>query len=101
MNLNENLDGNLKQEIDETIKLYEKCIPTSATATRNMIARKGYIAALSDLMKSSEIQKGFKTLVKANQKEKTFEAIITRNKEYFSKDVVEAAEFRLAHCSDL
>lgn len=92
-----NLDEALKQEIDDAIKLYEQYIPTSATATRKMIARKGYIVALSDLMKSGEIQKGFKTLVNNNQKEKTFEAIITKNKEYFSKEVVEAAEFRLAN----
>lgn len=95
------LDEKLKQEIDETIKLYEQYIPTSANATRKMIVNKGYKKALSDLMKSSEIQKGFKTLISNNHKEKTFEAIIIRNKEYFSKEVVEAAEFRLTHCSDL
>lgn len=91
------LDEKLTQEIDETVKLYEQYIPTSANATRAMIARKGYIKALSDLMKSGEIQKGFKTLVENNHKGKTFEAIIIRNKEYFSEDVVKAAEFRLAN----
>lgn len=95
------LDEKLKQEIDETVKLYEKYIPTSATATRDMIARKGYTKALSDLVKSSEMQKGFETLVKNNHKEKTFEAIIIRNKEYFSQEVVEAAEFRLKNYSIL
>lgn len=89
------MEEKLKQEIDETIKLYEQYIPSTATATRNMIDRKGYIAALSDLMKSAEIQRGFKTLVSNNHEEKTFEAIIIRNKEYFSKEVVEAADFRL------
>lgn len=97
------MDSNeeLEHEINETIKLYERYIPTAATATRDMIARKGYIKALSDLMISDKIQKGFKTLVNNNHKEKTFEAIIIRNKEHFSKDVVQAAEFRLTHCNDL
>lgn len=91
------LDEKLKQEIDKTIKLYENYISNSPTATKDMIARKGYIKALSDLMKSGEIQNGFKTLIKKGHKDKTFEAIITRNKEYFSEDVVKAAEFRLAN----
>lgn len=97
------MDSNekLEQKINETIKLYEQYIPTAATATRNMIANKGCIKALSDLVKSGKMQKGFKTLVNNNHKEKTFEAIILRNKEHFSEDVVQAAEFRLKNYSVL
>ncbi|MCY3624915.1 MAG: hypothetical protein OXH71_05125 [Candidatus Dadabacteria bacterium] len=83
------------REVDETIEVYEKCIGSFAVRTRQMIEREGYIKALSKLVCSSELQKGFKILRDCGKLEYSFEALTVKYSHFFSKGVVEAAKWRL------
>ena len=82
-------------EIEDTIKLYEKIANYPATRTRQMIERKGVIKALSDLVISGEIQKGFKLLAEKNKLDKSFESVILRYDTLFDPEIVNSAKWRL------
>jgi hypothetical protein len=84
-----------EQEVENAVSHYEKAIGHSANPTRQMLKHYGYERALSLLMKSSDIQKGFKVLRNTNQLEKTFEAVIVRHEHRFDAKVVEIAQWRL------
>jgi hypothetical protein len=88
-------------EIEKTILLYEQAIGRPATRTRNMIAERGEIDALSSLVVSSDLQQGFKVFRDRQQLDKTFEALVLRFSSEFSRDVVEAARWRLDNADDL
>jgi len=90
-----------QQQVELTLQLYEREIGHPATRTRPMIDRYGEIGALSRLMVSADLQKGFKVLRDSNQLDKTFEAVVVRFKHLFKPEVVEAAQWRLAHPYDL
>ena len=89
------------QEVDKVIKLYEKEIGHVATRTRQMIDKHGEIEALSRLMVSADLQKGFKVLRDRNQIENTFEAVVMRFKHLFKPDAVQSAQWRLEHPYEL
>lgn len=91
----------LENDVENTILIYERIARISATRTRVMIEKKGYIQALSVLVISGEIQTGFRKLVKAGKINDTFESLIVKYKELFSKDVVDAAHFRLNNYKEL
>lgn len=82
-------------EVEKAIMLYESVNGLTAKRTRQMVARHGEIEALSRLMMSAELQKGFQVLRDANELDKTFESIVVKYKELFNPDVVEAAIWRL------
>ena len=85
----------LLQNIEDVIAIYEQEIGISASRTRQMIERYGPIDALSRLVKSAELQRGFKVLRDCNQLDMTFESLIVRHAELFHDDVVDAANWRL------
>jgi hypothetical protein len=84
-----------EQEVENAVSHYEKAIGHSADPTRQMLKQHGNERALSLLMKSADIQKGFKVLRNTNQLEKTFEAVIVRHEHRFDAKVVEIAQWRL------
>jgi hypothetical protein len=57
----------------------------------------GKVEALSKLMMAEEAQKGFKVLHKTSNLDKTFEKVVLNFKQYFKKDIIERAQFRLEH----
>ncbi len=88
-------------DVDKAIVLYEAASGFAANRTRQMIADHGAIRALSLLMRSPDLQQGFKVLRDSNQLDKTFESIVVKFQHLFEPDVVEAAQWRLAHPYDL
>ncbi len=90
-----------EQELEQVIRLYEKLTGFPATRTRKMIEEHGRIEALSRLVKSADLQKGFKVLRDSGQLEHTFEALMIRFSDLFKKDAIDAADFRLKHSNDL
>lgn len=91
----------LRAEVAQTIELYERAICHPATRTRQMIDTHGEVEALSRLMVSADLQKGFKVLRDRNQLERTFEGIVVRFRHLFAEQKVQAAEWRLANSRDL
>jgi endonuclease III-like uncharacterized protein len=85
----------LEAEVADAIILYEKTIKHWAGRTRQMIEEYGVIKALSRLVKSAELQQGFKALRDAKRLESTFEAIAVRHAKLFHADAVGAAKWRL------
>ena len=88
-------------EVERAITLYEETISHFAARTREMIARHGEVEALSLLMMSPDLQKGFKALRDAGHLDKTFESVVVRFADLFAPGVVEAAQWRLSHPYDL
>lgn len=86
----------LDREIAEAVREYERLIGGYAAHTHRMLDQLGPVAALGRLMSDARIQKGLRTLAKADRLELSFEAIILRHPARFSKSVAEAAEWRLA-----
>lgn len=84
-----------KIEVEKVIKLYEEVIGREATRTWPMIEKFGEIEALSRLVVSPELQKGFKVLRDSKQLDKTFEALVVRFQHLFKPKIVEAAQWRL------
>ncbi len=85
----------LLQKIEVIINLYEEAIGGFATRTRQMIEREGAVNALSKLAISADLQHGFKVLRDRDMLNQTFEALIVKYPDQFSRDVVEAAQWRL------
>ena len=88
-------------EVSQAITLYERTIGKAATRTRKMIEDYGEIEALSRLMKSADLQQGFKALRDADKLDNTFETIVVRFSDLFAADVVEAAKWRLENSHKL
>ena len=88
------LEG-LRAEVETAIEAYESTIRGAATRTRRMIEDGCEIDSLSRLMKSADLQQGFKKLRDAKQLDKTFEAVVVRFRDLFEPDVVESAQWRL------
>jgi hypothetical protein len=93
----EHLDKDFTDAVQEAIKTYEKVIYHFASRTHQMIEMYGEIEALSRLMKENEAQRRFKVLWRNNQLDKSFEMVILNFKQYFKKDVIENAQFRLSY----
>ena len=94
-------DPNFVREVACAVELYEKMIGHAAGRTRPMIERYGAVEALSRLMVSADLQKGFKVLRDSNQLDISFEAIVVRFKNLFRLEVVNAAQWRLDHPYEL
>ncbi len=91
----------LHDDVEKAMALYEDANGYPATRTRKMIKDYGEIETLSRLMVSPDFQQGFKVLRDSRQLDKTFESIVVKYKHLFGPDVVEAAQWRLAHPYDL
>ena len=94
-------EDEFNQLVEETISIYERFIPGSAIATREMIARRGVIQALASLVQNANIQRGFRILKDNNLLNRTFEQLIVDNPELFDAATIECANFRLKHHGDL
>ena len=90
-----------KKEVEHAIRIYEREIGHAATRTRPMIYKYGEVEALSRLMVSADLQQGFKVLRDRDQLDKTFESLVVRFQNLFKPDVVQAAQWRLAHPYEL
>lgn len=97
------IENNFKLDVENAISAYEAANNHAAIRTREMFAHhnNNYVMVLSLLMKSPDLQQGFKVLRDTNQLEKTFEAVILRHKELFEPEVIEVAQWRLDHPYDL
>jgi len=91
----------LENEIGRTIDIYEDAIGNFASRTRLMIEQHGHIEALSKLVLSPDLQKGFKILRDRGELDSTFEAVIIRFSNEFSKDAIDAAQWRLSNANEL
>lgn len=91
----------LNHDIEDVIVVYEHINGVTAARTRQMIQRYGPIEALSKLVESSELQKGFRILRDNNRLDSTFEALIVRHANLFHENVVEAAQWRLTNANAL
>lgn len=94
-------DNEFLAEVDRAITVYERAIRHYASRTRTMVDRHGAVGALSRLVKSPDLQQGFKALRDLGQMHLTFEAIVVRNPHLFQEDVVEAAQWRLDNSHSL
>jgi hypothetical protein len=90
-------DQAFRDEVEKAIVLYEQINKHYAGRTRDMISKHGEIEALSRLMVSADLQKGFQALRDAGQLENTFESVVVRFQHLFRPDVLEAAQWRLKH----
>ena len=88
-------DPELTQQVEQAIDLYEREIGPVATRTRKMIERFGEIQALSRLMLSGGLPKGFRILRERDELDQSVEAIVVRFQHLFTADVVESAQWRL------
>ena len=88
-------ESELLREIHEAVAEYERLIGGYASYTHQMLDRWGPVEAISRLMSDSKIQKGLKTLAKANRLDLSFEAVVTRHPDNFRPAIVEAAQWRL------
>ncbi len=90
-----------KKEVEHTIRLYEKEIGHIATRTWPLIEKYGEVEALSRLMVTPDIQRGFKVLRDNDQLDKTFEALVVRFQHLFKSEIVQAAQWRLDNSDNL
>lgn len=90
-----------KKKVEHSIKSYEKAIGRTATVSRRMVDEHGEIEALSRLVKSPNLQKGFKILRDHGQLDKTFEAVVVEFQHLFKPDALKAAKWRLANADKL
>lgn len=88
-------------EVENTIAIYEETIGHAAARTRPMVERYGAVEALSRLMVSADLQKGFKALRDSNRLDRSFEALVVRFESLFKPSVVDAARWRLAQPYEL
>ena len=81
--------------VEAAITVYEEKAGISASRTWPMIDRYGHVEALSRLVVSADLQKGFRVLRDADLLDMTFEALVVRHSSLFRPPVVEAADWRL------
>ena len=98
---NSELLQKMTKEVDRTIGIYQDISGGMASRTRQMIEERGVVKALSDLVTSAKLQLGFKTLRDAGRLDDTFEAIIKKFPDLFSKQVVKVAEWRIKESENL
>lgn len=88
-------DDALRRDVALAVAEYEKLIGGYASYTHRMLEQLGPVGALSKLMADSKIQKGLRTLAKADRLELSFEAAILKHHRLFRPEIVAAAEWRL------
>ena len=89
------------KDVECAITAYEAANGHAAINTHEMIERYGEIETLSRLMKSADLQQGFKVLRDIGQLNKTFEFVVVKYKDLFPSDVVDAAKWRLENANHL
>jgi len=94
-------EATFEEEVEHVIQIYERAIGHLATRTRPMIEKYGEAGALSKIVVSPDLQKGFKVLRDSGQLDKTFEALVVRFDHLFEPEVVQAAKWRIKHADEL
>jgi hypothetical protein len=88
-------DDALRRDVSLAVAEYEKLIGGYASYTHRMLEQLGPVGALSKLMADSKIQKGLRTLARADRLELSFEAAVVKHQRLFTRQTVDAAEWRL------
>ena len=89
-------DDVIRDAVERSIRAYEEELGHETTITRDMVGRHGEVEALSRLMISADLQRGFRALRDANRLDETFEKIVVTHPDIFTKEgVVESAQWRL------
>lgn len=94
-------DDEFAREVEKTVSFYEEMTGQAASRTWPMIERYGEVGALSRLMESGALHKGFKVLRDRDQLDRSFEALVVRYDHLFTSSAVEAARWRLANPYEL
>jgi len=95
MDDNNNLYNLFIKDVENTIFIYKEAVGGFAPNTEKILNNPDKVGSLSNLMKSGEVQKGFKTLRDNGQLDKTFESLVIKYKRLFRDDIVTAAQWRL------
>jgi hypothetical protein len=90
-----------ERDVIETIEAYKKAVGGFAPATEKILNNTDKITALSNLMKTADVQKGFKVLRNNKQLDKTFERLVIKYKSKFKNDIVDAAQWRIDNAWEL
>jgi hypothetical protein len=93
--------ANFENDVENTIQIYKKAVGGFAPNTEKILYSPDKVNSLSNLMKSGDIQKGFKVLRDNNQLEKTFESLVIKYKKLFKQDIILAAQWRLDNAWEL
>ncbi|GHV63073.1 hypothetical protein AGMMS49587_11900 [Spirochaetia bacterium] len=91
----------LVKDVLETGEVYKKLIGGFAPATQKILDNSDKIKALSNLVKTADVQKGFKALRDAGKLKNTFEALIIKHNNLFRKDIVDAAQWRIDNANNI
>jgi hypothetical protein len=95
MNEIENLHALFVKDLENTILIYKKLVGGFAPNTEKILYNPDKIDSLSNLMRSGDVQKGFKVLRNNSQLDKTFESLVIRYNQLFDENIVIAAQWRL------
>ena len=74
----------LEQAVEAAITVYEEQAGVSGSRTWPMIHRYGHVGALSRLVVSADLQKGFRVLRDADLLDMTFEALVVHHSSFFT-----------------
>jgi hypothetical protein len=101
MEQNDKIYLDFEKEVKETIILYKETVGSFTPRTDSILNNPDKIKSIGNLMKSSDLQKGFKTLRNNNLLDRTFEYLVIKYKQLFNNNIVEAAQWRLDHAYDM
>jgi hypothetical protein len=85
----------LNSDVIKTGEMYKEIIGGFAPATQKILDNPDKIKALSNIVRTADIQTGFRTLRNAGKLGETFEALIIKYSDLFRKDIIDAAKWRL------
>jgi signal transduction histidine kinase len=78
-------DADFRRDVDAAVSEYERLIGGYASNTHRMLDQLGLVGALSKLMADSKIQKGLRTLAKADRLDLSFEAAVVKHQRLFPR----------------
>lgn len=90
----------LEAFIDESIRLFAKRDYHPSEFIRMRERYGGAMAAIERLVKSGEIQSGFRKLQKLDMLERSMEGTVRRFPARFTQEARDCADFRLDHAND-
>lgn len=91
----------LLEDIDKTCTIYKETKGISPNRALLMMEQYGKVEAISRLVRSPNLQDGFKFLKDKGKLDKTFEAVVLKHSELFSEEVVKMAKWRLDNADNL
>jgi hypothetical protein len=96
-----NATTEVERQALEAVYAYERARSTAgrrfrATRTWQMISRRGVIPAVEHMVTQSKESVGYRTLAAMGLEDMSFEAVVSKHKDAFSPDAVEASRRRLS-----